>query len=76
MCVFFLVFLVAIVFFSCTKVFEKTPTVVKNFGIWVRYTSRTGVHNMYKEYRDVTLTGAVDQLYSEMVSIFYFFLTL
>jgi len=39
---------------------------VKNFGIWVRYQSRTGYHNMYKEYRDVTLNGAVGQLYQEM----------
>lgn len=39
---------------------------MKNYGIWIRYTSRTGVHNMYKEYRDVTLNGAVDQMYAEM----------
>lgn len=36
--------------------------------MWVRYQSRTGVHNMYKEYRDVTLNGAVGQLYMEMAS--------
>jgi len=36
---------------------------VKNFGVWVRYQSRTGYHNMYKEYRDTTLNGAVEQLY-------------
>merc|ERR1712232_1250688 len=41
---------------------------VKNFGIWVRYQSRTGYHNMYKEYRDVTLNGAVEQMYQEMGS--------
>jgi len=35
---------------------------VKNYGIWVRYMSRTGFHNMYKEYRDVTLNGAVEQV--------------
>lgn len=27
-----------------------------------------GYHNMYKEYRDTTLNGAVDQMYSEMAS--------
>jgi ribosomal protein L20A (L18A) len=32
----------------------------------VRYQSRTGYHNMYKEYRDTTLNGAVSQLYQEM----------
>ena len=45
------------------QIFEKKPTTVKNFGIWVRYQSRTGYHNMYKEYRDVTLNGAVEQMY-------------
>lgn len=51
-----------------TQIFERKPTTVKNFGIWVRYQSRTGYHNMYKEYRDTTLNGAVDQMYSEMAS--------
>ena len=45
------------------QLYEKKPTTVKNFGIWVRYQSRTGYHNMYKEYRDVTLNGAVEQMY-------------
>jgi len=30
------------------QIFERKPTTVKNFGIWVRYQSRTGYHNMYK----------------------------
>jgi hypothetical protein len=30
------------------QIHEKHPTTVKNFGIWVRYQSRTGYHNMYK----------------------------
>ncbi|KAJ9523027.1 hypothetical protein QJQ45_023805 [Haematococcus lacustris] len=50
------------------QIFERKPTTVKNFGIWVRYQSRTGYHNMYKEFRDVTLNGAVGQLYQEMAS--------
>jgi len=45
---------------------EKNPRIVKNYGIWLRYNSRSGTHNMYREYRDLKLTGAVDQLYSEM----------
>eukprot|EP00798_Chlamydomonas_sp_ICE-L_P004413 gene4413-14540_t len=53
---------------AVNEIFEKKPTTVKNFGIWVRYQSRTGYHNMYKEYRDVTLNGAVNQLYQEMAS--------
>ncbi|OAO14855.1 60S ribosomal protein L18a, partial [Blastocystis sp. ATCC 50177/Nand II] len=27
---------------------------VKNYGIWLRYNSRSGTHNMYKEYRDTS----------------------
>lgn len=47
----------------CPQIFEKYPTKIKNYGIWVRYQSRTGYHNAYKEYRDTTLNGAVQQLY-------------
>ena len=49
-----------------SEVPEENTTVVKNFGIWIRYNSRSGVTNMYKEYRDVKLTGAVQQLLVEM----------
>jgi large subunit ribosomal protein L18Ae len=35
---------------------------VKNFGILLRYDSHTGTHNVYKEYRDVTICGAVEQM--------------
>merc|ERR1719291_253832 len=34
---------------------EDSPLVVKNFGIWFRYQSNVSHHNLYKEYRDVTL---------------------
>lgn len=50
------------------QLFERKPTTVKNYGIWLRYQSRTGYHNMYKEYRDTTLNGAVHQMYQEMAS--------
>jgi large subunit ribosomal protein L18Ae len=53
---------------AVNEILEKRPTVVKNYGIWVRYNSRTGVHNSYKEYRDTTLNGAVEQMYQEMGS--------
>merc|ERR1711924_318511 len=46
--------------------FEKNPNTVKNYGIWLRYRSRTDQHNMYKEYRDMTVNGAVSQMYAEM----------
>ncbi|KAI6206233.1 Ribosomal L18ae protein [Aphelenchoides besseyi] len=51
---------------SCKEVFEKKAGCVKNFGIWLRYDSRTGHHNMYREYRDLTIAGAVTQVYRDM----------
>ena len=53
---------------SAPQIFERNPTTVKNFGVWLRYQSRTGYHNMYKEYRDTTLNGAIEQMYQEMGS--------
>lgn len=51
---------------SVNEVFEKNPNTVKNFAIWLRYNSRSGIHNMYKEFRDTTLCGAVEQMYADM----------
>merc|ERR1712061_554119 len=53
---------------SITMVREKKPTVIKNFGIWLRYDSRSGTHNMYREYRDLTVCGAVTQCYRDMAA--------
>ncbi|KAI3366742.1 hypothetical protein L3Q82_009218 [Scortum barcoo] len=50
----------------CGLVHETTPLKVKNFGIWLRYDSRSGTHNMYREYRDLTTSGAVTQCYRDM----------
>eukprot|EP00127_Corallochytrium_limacisporum_P001183 Clim_evm18s44 gene=Clim_evmTU18s44 len=50
------------------QIFEKHPNKVKNFGIWLRYDSRTQTVNMYKEYRDTTASGAVTQAYLEMAA--------
>mmetsp|Transcript_9482 Transcript_9482/g.29240 ORF Transcript_9482/g.29240 Transcript_9482/m.29240 type:complete len:178 (-) Transcript_9482:36-569(-) len=50
------------------EVFEKRPQTVKNFGIWVVYNSRSGTHNLYKEFRDTTRCGAVAQMYMDMAS--------
>ena len=63
-------FLLPLIMFCCMslQIFEKNPTKIKNYGIWLRYQSRTGYHNMYKEYRDTTLNGAVEQMYTEMAS--------
>eukprot|EP00747_Dinoflagellata_sp_TGD_P087649 gnl/TRDRNA2_/TRDRNA2_163707_c0_seq13.p2 gnl/TRDRNA2_/TRDRNA2_163707_c0~~gnl/TRDRNA2_/TRDRNA2_163707_c0_seq13.p2 ORF type:complete len:188 (+),score=53.15 gnl/TRDRNA2_/TRDRNA2_163707_c0_seq13:62-625(+) len=51
---------------AVNELFDKGPTKVKNYGIWLRYESRTNTHNMYKEYRDVTINGAVSQMFAEM----------
>uniref|UniRef100_UPI00398F5EC8 large ribosomal subunit protein eL20-like n=1 Tax=Pristiophorus japonicus TaxID=55135 RepID=UPI00398F5EC8 len=50
----------------CGQAFEKSPEEVKNFGIWLCYDARSGTHNMYREYRDLTTAGAVTQCYHDM----------
>ncbi|XP_033102472.1 60S ribosomal protein L18a-like [Anneissia japonica] len=51
---------------GCSKISEKRPGTIKNFGIWLRYDSRSGTHNMYREYRDLTTASAVTQCYRDM----------
>merc|ERR1719310_414164 len=51
---------------STSEVYEKKATSLKNFGIFLRYDTRTHTVNMYKEYRDTSLCGAVAQMYIEM----------
>jgi len=53
---------------SLNIIHEKRPLKVKNFGIWVRYDSRSGTHNMYKEYRQLSRTDAVHSLYQDMAA--------
>eukprot|EP01083_Nonionella_stella_P038236 104039_1 len=53
---------------SVRTIYEKKDNYIKNYGIWLRYDSRTNSHNMYKEFRDTTLEGAVAQMYCEMAS--------
>ena len=48
------------------QIFEKKAGSIKNYGIYLRYLTRTIIVNMYKEYRDSTLNGAVSQMYLEM----------
>lgn len=47
---------------SVNEVFEKNPNQIKNFGVWIRYDSRSGTHNMYKEVRDITINGAIEKI--------------
>merc|ERR1719281_34128 len=51
---------------AVNELFDRAPTKVSNYGIWLRYESRTDTHNMYKEFRDVSINGAVGKLYQEM----------
>ncbi|KAI9794017.1 MAG: 60S ribosomal protein L20 [Peltula sp. TS41687] len=53
---------------SLNVIHEKRPLKVKNFGIWLRYDSRSGTHNMYKEYREMSRTDAVEALYQDMAA--------
>ncbi|UYV61269.1 RPL18A [Cordylochernes scorpioides] len=53
---------------SIQEMYEKTPTEVKNFGIWLRYNSRTGTHNQYREYRALTVAEAVTSCYRDMAA--------
>ncbi len=50
------------------QVTEKKPASVQLYGIWTRYDSRTGHHNAYREYRDVSVNGAVAKMYQEVAS--------
>ena len=51
---------------STTEIFEKKTGAIRNYGIFLRYLTRADTVNMYKEYRDVSLCGAVSQMYMEM----------
>jgi large subunit ribosomal protein L18Ae len=41
---------------------------VKTYGVACRFPSRSNHHNCYKEYRDLTVCGAISQLYMELAS--------
>merc|ERR1719333_2032758 len=51
---------------SVSQIFERSTNCVRNYGIVLKYRTRTDIVNMYKEYRDNSLCGAVSQMYSEM----------
>ncbi|KIO31910.1 hypothetical protein M407DRAFT_241644 [Tulasnella calospora MUT 4182] len=53
---------------AVNKIAEKRPLKVKNFGVWLRYDSHTGTHNMYREMRELSRAAAIDRLYQEMGS--------
>merc|ERR1739838_1076216 len=51
---------------STQLVVERKPLTIKNIGIWLRYNSRSGSHNMYREYRSTRIADAVTQAYRDM----------
>ncbi|KAK9894798.1 60S ribosomal protein L20A [Cystobasidium minutum MCA 4210] len=53
---------------SVNLISEKKPLKVKNFGIWLRYDSRSGTHNMYKEFRELSRADAVEACYQDMAA--------
>lgn len=44
---------------AVSELHERRTAAVRTYGIALKYQSRTTIHNMYKEYRDVSLNGAV-----------------
>lgn len=58
----------SVIIFGVEQVCEKKPQTVSTYGIWMRYDSRTGHHNMYREYRDVTVNGAVSKMYQDVAA--------
>merc|ERR1712072_478815 len=51
---------------SVREIFEKKPDKVSKYGIWIRYDSRSGTTNMYKEFSTCTQNEAVAQMYQEI----------
>ncbi|KAM0688431.1 hypothetical protein COBT_000303 [Conglomerata obtusa] len=45
---------------------ENDEYVIKNYGIQYVYKSKTGVHNMYKEFRGLSRCDVVGMLYQDM----------
>merc|ERR1719162_514941 len=45
---------------------DRAPTKVNNYGVWLRYDNRKDTVNMYKEFRDTSINGAISTLYQEM----------
>lgn len=51
---------------SFKKIKPIKTNFIRNFGIWLKYDSKNGPINIYKEYRDISTTGAIEQMYLEM----------
>uniref|UniRef100_A0A7R9ZDU8 60S ribosomal protein L18a n=1 Tax=Pseudictyota dubia TaxID=2749911 RepID=A0A7R9ZDU8_9STRA len=51
---------------SVSEIRERNNRIVRNYGITIKYNSRSGTHNMYKEFRDTSLCGAVEKMYQDL----------
>jgi large subunit ribosomal protein L18Ae len=51
---------------SIKKIRPLKANFIRNFGVWIKYDSKNGPINMYKEYRDVCVIGSIEQMYLEM----------
>lgn len=54
---------------AVNEIVEKRPKTLKNFGVWLRYNSRSGTHNMYKEVRSLSRCEAINAIYMEMAGM-------
>lgn len=48
------------------RIKDPEPLRVKNFGFWLKYQSRSGIHNMYREYRALSIEVAAQKLFDDM----------
>lgn len=48
------------------EVKEKKTNYAKTYGLLIRYDNIHGVQNMYREYRETSLCGAVGRMYQDM----------
>eukprot|EP01060_Flectonema_neradi_P022024 TRINITY_DN301_c0_g1_i2.p1 TRINITY_DN301_c0_g1~~TRINITY_DN301_c0_g1_i2.p1 ORF type:complete len:184 (+),score=42.60 TRINITY_DN301_c0_g1_i2:55-606(+) len=52
--------------FGVREIKEKRPGVIKNFGVQLRWYSRTGPVNTSKEMRDTHLSRAVSRIFNDL----------
>ena len=48
------------------EVHDNSAPKARNYGIFLKYRSHTGVTNLFKEFRDVSQAGALEQMLNEV----------
>lgn len=51
---------------SVNEIRERNSRIVRNYGITIKYNSRSGTHNMYTEFRSTNMCEAVSMMYQDM----------